>query len=50
LTSSVIAAFALLAFKVRPLRGIPSLLIDEAVPDIDVADVDLLGLLTRRGS
>ena len=35
-----------LAFEVRPLRGIPSLLVDETVPDIDVADVDLLGLLT----
>ena len=35
-----------LTFEVRPLRGIPSLLVDETVPDIDVADVDLLGLLT----
>jgi len=33
-----------LAFEVRPLRGIPSLLVDETVPDIDVADVALLGL------
>ena len=35
-----------LAFEVRPLRGILSLLVDETAPDIDVADVDLLSLLT----